>query len=34
MIRRPPQAHNSEMPLDTLGKLADRRHRQFGKRAT
>jgi hypothetical protein len=27
---RPPQAHRSEVPLDTLGKLADRRHRLFG----
>jgi len=24
------QAHRSEIPLDTLGKLADRRHRLFG----
>jgi hypothetical protein len=30
MIRLPPQAHRSEVPLDTLGKLADRRHRMFG----
>jgi len=30
MIRRPPQAHRSEIPLDTLGKLADRGHRLFG----
>jgi hypothetical protein len=27
MIRRPPQAHRSEIPL---GKLADRGHRLFG----
>jgi hypothetical protein len=27
---RPPQAHRSEVPLDTLGKLADRGHRLFG----
>jgi hypothetical protein len=26
----PPQAHRSEIPLDTLGKLTDRGYRMFG----
>jgi hypothetical protein len=30
MVRSPPQAHRSEIPLDTLGKVAARRHRLFG----
>jgi hypothetical protein len=29
---RPPQGHRSEVPLDTLGKLADRGLRMFGKK--
>jgi hypothetical protein len=30
MNHRPPQGHRSDVPLDTLGKLAARRHRLFG----